>query len=110
MPQVVNVRGFGDMVLVTKVEYPVLFDAFEIISHDCGEGCGHTNYAIPAKYLVQLKEYDTYLSYLSIKELETICIGDDREVQVLIEQSPRRRLALVHNFLNKFFEDFPEDF
>lgn len=47
-------------VLVTATSHPNIFEAFENISHDCGASAGHSNYAVPPEWAVNLAHCGAY--------------------------------------------------
>lgn len=95
-----------DVMLVTKDNYPSIFKAFEIISHDCGRQAGHTNYAVPLTYEKDLPIVEASLKVLietADSDFEALCIGEELERKAIVEGY---QLGITDNLLQKFFEEF----
>lgn len=92
-----------DVEVVTKITHPVLFEAFEIISHDRGAGAGHSNYAVPREWVDRLQPTELALRGLSEPELKTFCIGEEED-QLALARTPE--LLYASDLLNSFFEDW----
>ncbi len=90
--------------IVHKHSYPHLFEAFETLSHDCGAGAGHSNYAVPKEWAPHLKTAETALSTLTNKEYGIFLTGDATEQQEIADRS--KELFCTHKMLNSFFEDW----
>jgi len=93
-----------DVFLVTKNNYPAIFKAFELISHDCGRQAGHINYAVPLSWQSVIGEIDRDLANLlqnAKSDFECICIGEESEKDKIIKY-----YRLVDKLLQEFFEEF----
>ncbi len=90
--------------LVTKDNYPLVFEALETISHDRGAGAGHSNYALPPRWLGRLGKIEQSLTTLTKEERETFAIGEDSEVKAIADRSAA--LHEAHELLDAFFDDF----
>jgi hypothetical protein len=95
----------SDVTLVTMNSLPHLFNAFETISHDCGNQAGHYNYAVPGYYAEQeLKTFDETLASLSTIDFNDFCIGEDIRMMQIAARS--EALTQTSDFLSKFFNGF----
>lgn len=95
-----------DVFLVTENNYPSIFKAFELISHDCGRQAGHKNYAVPLSWQGVIQEIESDLFNLlqdADSDFECLCIGDEED-RVRIVQG--YRIILVDKLLQEFFEEF----
>lgn len=95
-----------DVLLVTKLEYPALFKAFELISHDCGRQAGHENYAIPLTWKSTIRAIEMNLANILMSadsDFECLCIGEEVEQQRIVIDY---RIPLVDELLTEFFEEF----
>ena len=97
-----------DVTLITKDSHPALFQAFELISHDCGRQAGHTNYAVPLAEFqpAQLDEFDLQLMRLcrdADSDFDCLCIGDQDESQRIVRDY---KLEAADTLLQRFFEEF----
>lgn len=92
-----------DVVVITSDNFPVLFRAFETISHDCGRQAGHKNYAVPMSYEKDLPTINEFLRRLTNEQLETLCIGEQTEAQKLLTNAG---LKMADELLQRFFEEF----
>lgn len=91
-----------DMLLINKENYPTIFKAIEILSHDTGNQAGHTNYAVSLKWKDNLEVLEETLSNLSDESLSIICIGEDGERNELIRKSIY--LSMCDDFLQDVFD------
>ena len=94
-----------DKVLITRENYPTIFEAFELIAHDNGAQAGHQNYVMSLEWERLLKEIEKKLKNLREKadlDFECLCNGDDDE-----------RLRIVKDYHlegpDKFLQDFFEE-
>jgi len=95
-----------DVFLVTQKNYPSVFKAFELISHDCGRQAGHTNYAVPLKWdkTIETIEYDlTRLLVGADSDFECLCTGDMGESAKIVKDY---KLEVADQLLQEFFEEF----
>lgn len=95
-----------DVILVTKGNFPTIFKAFELISHDCGRQVGHINYAVPMVWEKSLHTVENCLKHLYDKvyvDFETLCIGEQSEAQDIVSQY---KIELADGLLQRFFEEF----
>lgn len=95
-----------DVFLVTKDNYPTLFQAFELISHDCGRRAGHTNYAVPLAYQGDVLRYDWQLAKLHADNADDFilfCIGAEENKERLVQAHD---LGECDGLLQRFFEEF----
>lgn len=90
---------------VRPVIYPVLFEAMDAITHDGGGGC-HEHYNVPPGWAEALARMEVVFGRLSEEQRQTMAIGECSEQDDLVREFDG--LALVHHFLNAFFEDFIE--
>ena len=99
-------RMIHDALLITKIEYPTIFKAFELISNDCGRQAGHTNYVIPLTWKNVISEIEKNLKNLfndAETDFETLCIGEESERKAIVKEY---RIILVDKLLQEFFEEF----
>jgi hypothetical protein len=95
-----------DVFLVTKFKYSSIFNAFELISHDCGRQAGHLNYAIPLSWEKEAINIDFKLRQLekdSKEAFETFCIGEKGKAE---EIAQLRNMNDANDLLQRFFEEF----
>lgn len=92
-----------DVVLITAENYPVIFRAFEMISHDCGRQAGHQNYAVPMEFNNDLGFINYVLSRLKEDEFSVLCIGEQTEAELIVKQYG---LTKADKLLQEFFEEF----
>jgi hypothetical protein len=88
---------------VTKASHPVLFQAFEVISHDRGSGAGHTNYSVPPKWAIEVDGVEAALSSLDKEALETLCIVGRSKASDVDRDG---RLKQANALLNDFYDDW----
>jgi hypothetical protein len=91
----------SDAMIITKTDYPKIFEAFETISHDCGGGAGHHNYAVPEVYAPRLADYEVKLNALTDADFEDFCIGEHNDMLAISE---RDGYQPVSDFLTDFFD------
>jgi hypothetical protein len=95
-----------DVFLVTVTNYPTIFKAFELISHDSGRQAGHENYAVPKSWLSVINEIERDLTNLlqdADSDFECLCTGDDEDRNRVVHGY---RLTLADKLLQQFFEEF----
>jgi|SRR5688572_16733551 len=95
-----------DVVLITKDNYPTIFKAFELISHDRGSGAGHINYTVPASYSEDLGFIEYNLKSIlenADDDFTCLCIGDIDEAAKIVEAY---KIHITDKFLTAFFEEF----
>jgi len=88
-------------VSITKENYPILFEVFEIMS-----GAGHDSYAIPRVWEGMFPIAEASLAALSEEDREILCIGDCDEALAIVEKVKQSKN--VYEFLTAFFNDFEE--
>jgi hypothetical protein len=93
----------GD-IAVTSQSHPLLYSAFESISHDSGGGAGHPYHRVPARFVDGVEVAESALATLNPDEFETFCIGDQCVADVIAKRSPD--LQRTHDFLNTFFDEW----
>jgi hypothetical protein len=94
-----------DIILITEKEFPFLFKAFEMISHDNGGQAGHTNYAISMSWKSTIHEIEHDLKELhedADSDFECLCIGEETEREWVVIN---RRITLADKLLQEFFEE-----
>lgn len=89
---------------MTAASHPLLFDAFEAISHDCGYGAGHASYSVPPERVGQLADAERALGDLSPAEREEMTIGDSTEFMAGRLADPS--LLGLDQLLHAFWEDW----
>lgn len=95
-----------DVILVTKDNYPTIFKAFELISHDGGRQAGHINYAVPIVYEKDLSIFEDCLSFLlkkSEQSFEDFCIGEEENRKRIVKEY---LMIKTDEFLQRFSEEF----
>lgn len=95
-----------DVVVITKASHPAIFEAFEMISHDCGRQAGHSNYAIPIDCTTDLAEVEASLADLlatADSDFECLCIGEAEESAEIVRGY---KLQRADTLLHAFFEEF----
>lgn len=95
-----------DVILITKGNFPTIFKAFELVSHDCGRQAGHINYAVPMGWENSLHTIENRLKHLletADSDFETLCIGEQSEAKDIVSQY---KLELADGLLQRFFEEF----
>ena len=95
-----------DVFLVTANNFPTVFKAFELISHDCGRQAGHVNYAVPRTWWSVIQEIERDLAKIledADSDFECLCTGDEDERQRIVTDY---RITLADKLLQEFFEEF----
>lgn len=92
-----------DMMLVTKENYPTIFEAFEKLAHDTGNQAGHKNYAISLEWEDKLSSIEYELHLLNNKDFEDLCIGEESDREKIACRS--LKLSTVDRFLQEVFEE-----
>ena len=85
--------------LITPSSHPTLFRALNIISHDCGAGC-HTKYSV-VQDEAACNSAERALAKLSKSDLETFCIGEEKEYRAIRRRT--RTLLYASEILTGFF-------
>lgn len=93
--------------IVTRESHSRLFEALEIVSHDCGAGAGHPEYAIPEPWASEVDYVEQAMRDLSPEEVETLSIGEHDEARAIASRTPG--LMTASDFLEAFFNDFEEE-
>lgn len=88
-------------------QWPMLWDAFETVSHDSGKAAGHAVYFVPETWTARLDQVEAALHGLTEEERSDFCIGEASDVAAIARRSPD--LAHANGLLNAFFEDWPDD-
>lgn len=94
-----------DVILITAENYPAIFKAFEMISHDSGNQAGHINYAINMVWSSVIKEIEHDLAEMLLDadgDFECLCIGEEIERQLIVQNY---RITLADKLLQEFFEE-----
>lgn len=94
-------------IVITKDSHPILFDCFDVISHDSGAGC-HDNYSVPESAATRVEECESELAAamlagLEAEQLTDICIGEESDQHKYVAQYG---LQKTHALLTDFFNDF----
>ena len=92
-----------DVYVITASNFPTIFAAFEMISHDGGRQAGHQNYAVPLEYEKNLPVIDHALRMLTEVELNVLCIGEQSEAAAIVD---RYGLRTSDELLQRFSEEF----
>lgn len=87
-------------------QWPVLFDAFEAISHDGGSGAGHAVYFVPEAWTSHLDEIETALHRLTPEDRENFVLGEASDNEAIAARGAD--LTRAHALLNAFFEDWDD--
>jgi hypothetical protein len=103
-------RSLGDApegwVRIVADDYPLLFEALTTITHDSGGGADHDHCNVPLVWACCLPGMEAALEPLTDEQRWNLAIGEQTEVDAFVAANPS--LTLAHQFLNAFFEDFPE--
>ena len=94
-----------DVFLITIENYPTLFKAFEMISHDAGNGAGHKNYSISLKWkeVIEVVEYNLKVMLESAdSDFECLCIGDEDDRNRIVREY---KIEVTDKLLQDFFEE-----
>lgn len=70
---------------LTDRNYPTLLQAFQIVSHDCDV---NGPFYLPADLASELPGYEKALSSLNPEDLETFCIGEERDQKRIARRNP----------------------
>ena len=83
---------------LTKKNYPNLYAAFEIVSHDVDVS---GPFMIPDQLSKELPAMEEALSNLSPEDLETFCIGEQTDQEAILKRHPA--LAEVNSLISAHF-------
>lgn len=94
--------------IVTRRSHPSLFKAFHEIDHDKGVVNRYTHektqYEVPPAYEEAADAAEIALSQLREVDLIEFCVGE----QSVHDEEVNPIFIAAHNFLNAYFEDFPQ--
>lgn len=76
-----------DLFLVTKMNYPSVFRACELLSTDIGNQAGHKNYGINLVFEANMPNVEKALSELSTEDFDTLVIGEEGDKQHLLSKN-----------------------
>lgn len=88
-----------DVSLITKENYPKLFECLETVFNDMGAQAGHSNYSIPMQSKETLTSFNGALAMLSKEEFEIFCIGEEGDVLKIC------RMSLTLTKLDEFIKE-----
>ena len=93
-------------IAITRMSYPMLHQACQLIRLDSGGSHGHESYFIPGAKRDDLGWAESALFLLSCgsrDDFDTFCAGEASEQNEIADR--RYGLGVAHRLLNEFFEN-----